>query len=177
MADGARHASTQDWRKAARAFREAIALKPDQPVSYFNLGAMLSSSGHHVEAAQRFLEATVRYPAGSESWAHATGSAFDLLRLPACDEVAKPEWWNDEGLQALSARVLRVAPNDEGGNKMRAIVLSGMCDSWNVVPRSAADLKEAASHYERAAALSNSPAVKADRAGIAALCRSQAETM
>ena len=39
---------------------------------------------------------------------------------------------------------------------------------------SAAELKEAASHYERAAALSNSPAVKAERAEFAAWCRRQA---
>ena len=26
--------------------------------------------------------------------------------------MAKPEWWNDEGLKALSARVVRAAPDD-----------------------------------------------------------------
>ena len=54
-------------RRAARAYREAIALRPDEPLAYFNLGAALANSGHHVEAAQRFLEARERYPVGSES--------------------------------------------------------------------------------------------------------------
>ena len=34
--------------------------------------------------------------------------------------AAKPEWWNDEELKALSARVVRAAPDDGGANDMRA---------------------------------------------------------
>ena len=41
----------------------------------------------------------------------------------------------------------------------------------------AGELKEAATHYERAAALSCAPAAKADRAELAAWCRRQAEFM
>ena len=58
----------------------------------------LDNSGHVVEAMQRFLEARERCPVGSKLWAEATGSAFDLLKMQECDEVAKPEWWSDEGL-------------------------------------------------------------------------------
>jgi len=88
-----------------------------------------------VEAAQRFLEAKERYPVGSEDGAYPTAWAFDILRRDECSEVTKPEWWNDEGLKALSvrlyypllsARVVRAAPNEEGTNTMRAAVLSGM---------------------------------------------------
>ena len=69
VAKGIQYHSKQDWRKAAKAYREAIALRPDDPVAYFNLGAALSSSGHYVEAAQRFLEAKERYPVvGSKNW-------------------------------------------------------------------------------------------------------------
>ena len=78
-----------------------------------------------MEAAQRFLEARERYPVGSESWARATASAFIMLTLEECAEVAKPEWWNDEGLKALSARVVRAAPDDVEAHEMRAIVLTG----------------------------------------------------
>ena len=67
MAEGSRYGSQQDMRRAARAYREAIALRPDEPEAYFNLGAALANSAHHVEAAQRFLEAKERYPVGSES--------------------------------------------------------------------------------------------------------------
>ena len=48
-----------------------------------------------------------------------------MLTQEACAEVAKPEWWNDEGLKALSARVVRAAPDDWQANQMRAIVLAG----------------------------------------------------
>ena len=125
MAEGARYASKQDRRRAARAFREAIALRPDKPAAYYNLGAALGNSGHLVEAAQRYLEAKERYPVGSEGWARATAWAFTMLSTEACAEVAKPEWWNDEGLKALSARVVRAAPDDVDANEMRAIVLAG----------------------------------------------------
>ena len=61
--------------------------------------------------------------------------------------MAKPEWWNDEGLKALSARAVRAAPNHAAPNSMRAVVLSGLTgDAWKMGPRSAAELKEAATH-------------------------------
>eukprot|EP00964_Phaeocystis_antarctica_P113575 scaffold77581_cov60-Phaeocystis_antarctica.AAC.2 len=161
LAAGLRYASQQDTRRAARAYREAIALRPDDPTAYYNLGAALTNSGHPVEAAQRYLEAMERLSVGSDRWAMATAAAFNMLTKEACDEVAKPEWWNDEGLKALSARVVRAAPNDLVTHQVRATVLSGRCGGvWEEGPRSAAELKEAAAHYERAAALCPAPATK-----------------
>ena len=179
LTEGTRYASEQDWRRAAKAYREAIALKPDRPVAYYNLGSALGNSGHHVESAQRLLEATERYPVGSELWAKATAWAFDKLRLKVCAEVAKPEWWNDEGLKALSARVVTAAPNAKfpAAHSMRATVLIGQCAAWEAGPRSAAELNEAATHYERAAVLTNAPAVKAHKADLAAWCRAHAESL
>ena len=99
--------------------------------------------------------------------------AFDMLLREA--EVAKPEWWNDEGLKALSARAVRAAPNDCQANKMRAAVLGRRSGgSWEAGPRSVAEFKEAATHYDRAAALHIAPAGKAHLAGAAAQCRRQA---
>ena len=100
-----------------------------------------------------------------------------MLTQEACAEVAKPEWWNDEGLKALSARVVRAAPDDGSANHMRAVVLVGQDAAWDVAPRSAAELMEAAAHYERAAALHPAPAVKAAIAGHAARCRGLADAM
>ena len=122
--EGLRYASKADWRRSARAYRQAIALEPDEPVAYYNLGGVLANSGRYVEAAQRFLEAKERAPVDSEGWAHATSGAFNMLTMKVCDEVVKPEWWNDKGLKALSAKVVRAAPNDLGANQMRAVVLS-----------------------------------------------------
>ena len=112
LADGVRYGSQRDTRRAARAFREAIALRPDEAVAYANLGAALNNSGHYVEAAQRYLEAKERHQVGSVGWAQATATAFNMLIQEPCAEVAKPEWWNDEELKALSARVVRAAPDD-----------------------------------------------------------------
>ena len=51
--------------------------------------------------------------------------------------------------------------------------------AWEAGPRSAAELMEAATHFDRAAAMhpARPPAGKAHLAGNAAWCRSQAETM
>ena len=174
LAEGIRYASKADYRREARAYREAIALRPDKPMAYFNLGAALNNSGHHVEAAQRFLEARERYQVGSEGWAMATARVFSKLTQEECAEVAKPEWWNDEGLKALSARVVRAAPDDVRATDMRARVLSGWCEAWEAGPRSAAELREAATLWERAAALCNSPAAKVQFADLAALCQAEA---
>ena len=175
LAEGARYASELDWRKAGKAYREAIALRPDRPEAYMNLGMVLTSSGHYAEAAQRYLEAKEGLPVGSERWAEATAHAFQMLTQKECDEVAKPEWWNDEGLKALSARVVRAVPNDVVANSMRAVVLSGAGGAWEAELRSAAELREAATHYERVAALSPAPASKAENASFAGLCRIEAE--
>ena len=130
-----------------------------------------------MEAAQRFLEAMERYPVGSEIWAQATAGAFDMLRLEECAEVATPEWWNDKALKALSAKAVRAAPDDENAHLMRASVLRGQLGAWEAGPRSAAELKEAAAHFDRAAALCNAPAVKAEYALFAGRCRDQAVGM
>ena len=91
--------------------------------------------------------------------------------------MAKPEWWNDEGLKALSARAVRAAPADPHVNQMRAIVLDGQCPAWEAGPRSAAELRQAAAHFERVVTLTHAPVMKAEYAGHAARCRSDAEVM
>ena len=134
--------------------------------------------GHQVEAAQRFIEAKELVPAGSALWAVATTSAFESLRLRVNSEVPKPEWWNDAGLKALSVRVVKAAPNRQTANHMRAMVLTGKCDgAWEVGPRSAAELKEAATYLEQAAALCVAPPMKAEYTRLADQARRQADAM
>ena len=91
--------------------------------------------------------------------------------------MAKPEWWNDEGLKALSARVVKAAPNHLQPNTMRALVLSGLSGAWEVGPRSAAEQEQAAAHFERAAVMHTAPVTRAEFAKLAEVCRSQAEGM
>ena len=174
LAAGLRYDSSEDMRRAARALREAIALSPDKPDAYYNLGSVLAASGHVVEAAQVLLQAKERYTVGSKPWARATAWAFDMLRDERCDEVATPEWWDDEGLKALSARVVKAAPNGLAANSMRAVVLHGRGGAWEVGSRSAAELTEAATHFERAAAVCDAPAGKSELARLGNVCLSTA---
>ena len=137
------------------------------------LGRATSNSGHKIEASQRFLEAKQRYPAaGSEDWAQATALAFEMLMQEDDCSEAKPDWWNDEGLKALSARVVRAALDVPAPNYMRAVVLSGAGGaSWGAGPRSSAEFTEAAARFDRAAELWPAPAGKAELAVHANQCR------
>ena len=60
----------------------------------------------------------------------------------------------------LSKRVVRAAPSEGVAHLMRAIVLRGVCEGAG--PRSAAEVEEAATHYERAAEPHPAPAIKAN---------------
>ena len=99
---------------------------------------------------------------GSKKWAEATASAFDLLRLEECAEVAKPEWWNDEGLKALSARAVRAAPNEVGANAMRALVWcctgKAALGRWGLARQRSSRRRLRTLYFERAAALCPAPA-------------------
>ena len=134
--------SKEDYRKAARANREAIGLrpeKPDEPAAYFILGNALNASGHKVEAAQRFLEAKERYPVGSKGWARATlgnglqhAEARGVRRGGQAGVVER----RLEGLKALSARIVRAAQNHSGATSMRADAIRGLGDAspWEAGP-------------------------------------------
>ena len=111
-----------------------------------------------------FLKCMELYKDGTERWARAAAAAFDVLKTGGCHEVPTPEWWNDEALKALSARVLQAAPNAESAHDMRANVLRGLNSPWKVGPRSAAEFKEAATCYDRSAALCPAPLMKESRA-------------
>ena len=184
---------SEDWARATAAAFDLLMLKECAEVAkpeWWNDEELKALSARVVRAAApddgqanemragvlggRYLKAKERLPVGSGGWARATARAFDLLRLPECDEVAKPEWWNDEGLKALSARVVRAAPNEEAAIQMRAMVLGGGLCAWKEGSRSAAELKEAATLYERVAAIHPAPVAKAQLFRLADECRSQA---
>ena len=82
--------------------------------------------------------------------------------------MAKPAWWNDEDLKALSKWVVRTAANEVTGHIMRADVLRGI-DAWQAGPRSAAEFEEAAKHYERAVELEHAPALGRVQRALACL--------
>jgi len=143
-----------DHHAAAKAWRKMITQWPARPGPYINLAVVLDRSDRDVEAAPMYLKAMELREEGTEPWAVAAASAFDLLKTEACHEAPKPEWWNDEGLKALSVRLVASAPDIQKTCCMRAHVLSGdllFGALWSVGPRSAAEIKEAATWYRRAA--------------------------
>ena len=153
-AEGNHNATAKAWRKIIKEW-------PEEPGAYHNLAFVMFRSGRFVESAAMYLKAMELYPDGTEGWAVSAAESFDLLRVPECHEVPKPEWWNDESLKALSARVVAVAPDKPQPCAMRARVLCGdtFCEvNWNVGPRTAAEIKEAATWYRRAAMVTHSPA-------------------
>jgi len=169
-----------DLHAAARAWRKIIKEWPDKPAPYHNLANVMVRSGRSVEAAQMFLKAMQLGNDGTEDWAEAAASAFELLKARACHEVPKPEWWNDEALKALSALVVALAPDRHQPCAMRACVLRGdvlFKARWNAGPRTAAEIKEAATWYRRAAMLTRSPAGKLGCDQIARHCDEYADPL
>jgi len=165
-----------DHNAAAKAWRKMIKEWPDEPAPYHNLAVVLKRSSRFVEAAPILLKAMELREEGTEDWAEAAATAFGLLKLECCDEVPKPEWWNDEALKALSARVVALAPDHSYACNMRARVLAGDtlsdCEPapWNSGPRTSAEIKEAATWYRRAALLARTPAGKLLCEGLGLEC-------
>jgi len=124
---------------------------------------VLNRAGRLVEAAPMILKAMELYEEGTEAWAEAAGATFFALMSPDCDGATKPEWWTDEALKALSVRVVAAAPHQHMPCGMRGRVLEGSALSmapWNVGPRTAAEIKEAATLHRRAQLLTRSSAEK-----------------
>ena len=187
LAEGTRCFHQEAWDRAARAYRNAFLLSPDRAEAYYYLGTVLLKLGRPDEAVDRYLDAMERctpwrpwsatstpWSVGSESWARATAAAFNLLMLVEFAEEDKPEWWNDAGLLALSARVVRAAPYLVDAHRMRADALLGLLPRWKVGPRSVAQLVEAATHYEWAAALHHTQTAQDSYATLAELCHDKA---
>jgi len=169
-----------DHNAAAKAWRKIIKEWPDQPTPYFNLGAVLQRSNHVAETAPMFLKAMELFEEDTKGWAVSAAEAFDTLKTKECREVPKPEWWNGEGLKALAARVVAVTPDHHKASALRARVLSGDAlgkAPWNAGPRTAAEIKEAAKWYRRAAMLTSTPAEKGRYEQLASACDEYADPL
>ena len=100
-----------------------------------------------------------------------------MIRLPACAEEPKPDWWHDDALKPLSRRILAAAPNLLAPVKMRTLVLSGTERAWEAGSRTAAELREAAKLYLRAETLADAPVAKCEYRNLAASLNEKAEPM
>lgn len=79
----------------AEIFKQCIALRPEQPVAYANLGHLLRDQGNFCSALPPLLKAVELFEEGSEQWATTAAVAwFSYSTDPTlCDEVpGLPEW-------------------------------------------------------------------------------------
>jgi len=162
-----------DYHAKAKAWRKIIKERPSLAQPYYNLANVLHQSGRYVEAAEMYLKAMELHEDGTKDWAEAAGATFSVLTSPDCDGASKPEWWNDEALKALSVRVVALAPDMSGSCGMRALVLCGDVlgkPLWNAGPRTAAEIKEAASWFRRAAETTLLPSGKLGYEEYASQC-------
>ena len=126
------------------------------------------------------LKAMELYGDGTKEWAVSAASAFDKLKTDECRDAPKPEWWNDEALRALSARVVAVAPDEPGLCSMRAHVLQGNALGlvpWKTGPRTAEEIKEAATWHKRASKRFPTPADARRYEGLARQCDEVADPL
>ena len=173
-----------DYHGEAKAWRKIIKEWPDAPAPYNNLACVLKGAGRIAESAPFYLKAMELYEAqdGTEDWrwAEAAAAAFEVLKTDDCRDAPKPEWWNDEALKALSARVVAVAPDNNQPCSMRACVLEGDAlgeADWNAGSRTAAEVKEAARWWRRAAETTLIPSAKPDYEQYASKCDEYADPL
>ena len=171
-----------DHNAAAKAWRKIIKEWPEEPGAYHNLANVMVQSGRDAVAAAMYLKAMELHTEGTENWAEAAAGAFDTLKSPDCDEMPQPEWWNDEALKALSARVVALAPDEAVPCTMRACVLLGDVlaeapQPWIAGPRAAAEIKEAAKWFRRAAMATHTPASKQRHEESASRCDEYADPL
>ena len=173
--EGDNHAAAKAWRKIIKEHPTDPSVCNNLPTAYNNLASVLVRSGRIEEAAPVSLKAMELCEEGTKAWAEAAAGVVEVLFTEECEDSPKPEWWNDEGLMALTARVVALAPDDMRACSMRAAVLSG-----NVIfrrmrgmrgrARTAVEIKEAATWFRRAADLSMVPAYKCNNEGWASEC-------
>jgi len=169
-----------DHNAAAKAWRKMINEWPYMPQPYHNLALAMQRSRRIVEAAEMYLKAMEVHDEGTEHWAESAATAFGVLLNDDCRDAPKPEWWNDGALKALSARVVALAPDHHQPCGMRACVLEGDAleeANWNVGPRTAAEVKEAATWYRRAARVTPTPAEKKYYEQYASKCDEYADPL
>ena len=171
----------EDYNAAAKAWRKIIQRWPEHAANaYHNLGVVLQRSSRRAEAAPMYLKAMERYEDDTKFWADAVGAAFDVLKAPDCDDAPKPEWWNDEALNALSARVVAASSDEPQPCAMRGRVLMGAAlyePQWNAGPRTAAEIKEAATWHRRTVMLAHTSQDKLLYEDLACRCDAVADPL
>ena len=122
------------------------------------------------QAAQEYVLAVERTApaAGAVSlhWAERAIAAYALCSNQSeLSSMARPSWWKDDALKAMSASVLAARPDFVLAWRLRGEVLSALLGgaSWVAAPRSAAELLEAGKCLQRAATFGSDELAVADK--------------
>jgi len=106
----------------------------------------------------RIWDISERIEPGTADWARAASLAFAFHASAPVSE--RPFWWTDEALLALSARVVRIIPEDASAWAMRGQVLAartflgiGKGTPWLTGARSTEQLREASDCFGKAATM------------------------
>jgi len=161
--------------KAERKCREALKLDAALPVAHQVLGAVLEARGDLGGAAASFTAAMeaaggANAEPATAAWATAASRAYAVL--VRCAEAARPAWWADETLLALSERAVAALPESALAHTWRAELLSGLQPALppRAAARSAEQHRAAAAHHQKVAALAPDKEAKKAAAAAAAEC-------
>lgn len=95
---------------AERAYRQILAMRPDDALTLYRLGRLLATRGDHAEAAALFSRSVAVEPGGGNAWLklafslHALGD--DAAALEACREVVRLQPENEEAKRLILQLVL-----------------------------------------------------------------------
>ena len=127
-----------DYREAVKLANKVIAMHPAQPYGYLSLGFSYSDSGDITNAVPHYLKAIELSDAGTEVWAKATFSVYELISRKEC-VVPKPAWVSDpEQLKRVANLAVAALPNNAGALQMRSLAYA-----QNYASVSADDLRQA----------------------------------
>lgn len=115
---GARALSDCDYRKAKTYFEKAISLSPNDPSSYYNLGAALANSNEPRLAFHNFVRAAEISrsqfsvdPKAKGLWSKSVCKVNDIVSM--IKDLQTPLWLHSAHLRELSRDVLACSPREE----------------------------------------------------------------
>jgi tetratricopeptide (TPR) repeat protein len=150
-----KHSDLGDFVKGCRALRRAITLEPDRAEAHGVLGNLLSRSGDQDGACKAFCRVMELSDHGSGHWAQAFAAAFNSCNAQLSTAAGRPPWWNSTKLKEFSH--LAIAASTEVSYTLCLVARGNALDgSWTghqgiSSQPTAADLREAASFYRKAA--------------------------
>ena len=166
-------------KDAANKARRAIGISADLSAAHRVLGSALERSGDQIAAAASFLQA-MDLASDDEPLAWADAAANSFAMLVACPGEQRPAWWNDDELLAHSARASELLPNAPHAQRFRAHVLAAPAElplPPLAAPRGVEQLRDAAKHFERVAALAVADDEKRAAAEAGAVCLKNAASI